>query len=182
MLFSKPHLIYAQVRPEQILPEVKLQCAPQAGGFKTGSTGSATRTESPLRDLPQIINTVPQALIRSHKATTLQDALRNVPGISYASAEGGTLGNQAFYLRGFHAGGDLFLDGIRGIGEYNRGKSYPVEAAEPILFRGGHAQLRAWILAWRRCREPEDVVVVVLRVIPCAHLARRDFDECDHEQ
>ena len=40
--------------------------------------------------------------------------------MSYAAAEGGTQANQVFYLRGFPAGGDIFIDGVRDIGEYNR--------------------------------------------------------------
>ena len=54
-------------------------------GFRTDTTSTATRTDTPLRDIPQFINMVPQALIRSQNATSLADALRNVPGISYAA-------------------------------------------------------------------------------------------------
>ncbi len=50
--------------------------------FAPTRRAAGTRTETPLRDVPQFINIVPQALIRSQGATTLQDALRNVPGIS----------------------------------------------------------------------------------------------------
>ena len=82
------------------LPEVRVREAPDTG-FRTDTTRSGTRTETPLRDIPQFINTVPQALIRSQNATTLTDALRNVPGISYGAAEGGTQANQVFFLRGF---------------------------------------------------------------------------------
>ena len=59
-------------------------------------------------------------MIRSQGATTLQDALRNVPGISYAAAEGGTQSNMVCYLRGFPVNQDLYIDGIRDLGEYNR--------------------------------------------------------------
>ena len=83
-----------------VLPEVKVEGETPK---QKNETRSGTRTETPLRDIPQFINTVPQALIRSQNATTLQDALRNVPGISYAAAEGGTQANQVFYLRGFPA-------------------------------------------------------------------------------
>ena len=48
------------------------------------------------------------------------DALRNVPGIRYAAAEGGTQANQVFYLRGFPLNQDIFIDGVRDLGEYNR--------------------------------------------------------------
>src|SRR5262245_12638132 len=107
-----------QSQPEQALPEVRVRGAQE--GFRTESTGSATRTDTPLRDIPQTINIVPQEVIRSQGATTLGDALRNVPGISYAAPEGGTQANNVYYLRGFPAGGDLFLDGVRDLGEYNR--------------------------------------------------------------
>jgi catecholate siderophore receptor len=117
MLFSTPH-VFGQSRPEQTLPEVKVEGARE--GFRTEGTSAATRTETPLRDIPQFINSVPQTVLRSQNATTLTDALRNVPGISYAAAEGGTQANQVFYLRGFPAGGDLFIDGVRDVGEYNR--------------------------------------------------------------
>ena len=110
---------FAQTQPEQSLPEVRVRATPE-GGFAPEATGTATRTETPLRDIPQIINTVPQEVIRSQGATNLGDALRNVPGITYAAPEGGTQANNVYYLRGFPAGGDLFLDGIRDLGEYNR--------------------------------------------------------------
>lgn len=105
-------------RRDTTLPEVKVTGAEE--GFRKETTGTATRTETPLRDIPQFINTVPESLIRSQNATSLQDALRNVPGISYAAAEGGTQANQIFYIRGFPSGGDLFIDGVRDVGEYNR--------------------------------------------------------------
>jgi catecholate siderophore receptor len=101
------------------LPPVNVE-AKKEQGFATEATEAATRTDTPLRDIPQTINIVPQSLIRSQGATTLTDALRNVPGISYAAAEGGTLANQLFYLRGFPINEDIFIDGVRDLGEYNR--------------------------------------------------------------
>ena len=120
LMFSAAPTALAQTQSEQTLPEIKVQGGQEQPSFRTDTTRGATRTETPLRDVPQFINSVPQTLIRSQGATTLQDALRNVPGVSYAAAEGGTQANQVFYLRGFPAGGDLFIDGIRDIGEYNR--------------------------------------------------------------
>jgi catecholate siderophore receptor len=117
---SQPDVVaQAPAKPEQTLPEVKVQDS-QNTGFRTEGTRTGTRTDTPLRDIPQFINTVPQALIRSQGATTLQDALRNVPGVSYAAAEGGTQANQVFYLRGFPINQDIFIDGVRDLGEYNR--------------------------------------------------------------
>ena len=121
----------AQQANEPSLPEVKVKAAPEEPGFRTDVIRTGTRTETPLRDIPQIINVVPQSLIRSQNATTLQDALRNVPGISYAAAEGGTQANQVFYLRGFPLNQDIFIDAVRDLGEYNR-DLFATEAVEVL--------------------------------------------------
>jgi catecholate siderophore receptor len=114
--FAAPEWALAQAQSEQTLPEVRVR----GDSYRTETTVSPTRTETPMRDIPQFINTVPQSVIHAQGATTIQDALRNVPGISYAAAEGGTQSNMLLYLRGFPVNQDLYLDGVRDLGEYNR--------------------------------------------------------------
>ena len=75
---------------QQTLPEVKVTAPPEGQGFKTDTT-NINRTEMPLRDIPQFINTVPEPLIRQQAITSLQEALRNVPGVTFTAAEGGVL-------------------------------------------------------------------------------------------
>src|SRR5215831_4433679 len=58
----------AQTASETTLPAVKVE--ERKDDFKTESTRGGTRTETPLRDIPQFINEVPQAVIRSQGATT----------------------------------------------------------------------------------------------------------------
>jgi catecholate siderophore receptor len=119
-LFGAEGGAFAQTTtPEVTLPEVKVE-GTRDTGFRTESSRTGTRTDTPLRDIPQLINVVPQALIRSQGATSLGDALRNVPGISYGAAEGGTQANQVLFLRGFPLNEDIFIDGVRDLGEYNR--------------------------------------------------------------
>jgi catecholate siderophore receptor len=118
LVFAAPEWAMAQAQSEQTLPEVRVRGAQEP--YVAPNTSSGTRTDTPLRDIPQFINTVPQEVIRQQGATSLSDALRNVPGISYAAPEGGTQANFLYYMRGFPAGGDLFLDQIRDLGEYNR--------------------------------------------------------------
>ena len=113
-LYSASRLALA----DTTLPEVKVEGDVER--FRRETTSSATRTESTLRDIPQFINTIPDEVIRSRGATTLQEVLRTVPGISYAAAEGGTQSNQVVYLRGFPLNADTYVDGIRDMGEYNR--------------------------------------------------------------
>ncbi len=49
----------------------------------------------------------------------MEDALRNVPGITFQSGEGGMQGDAPF-IRGFQARTDIFRDGIRDPGWYTR--------------------------------------------------------------
>jgi catecholate siderophore receptor len=86
---------------------------------------AATRTASPkytepLRDVPQTITVIPQALMEAQSATTLRDVLRNVPGITIQAGEGGTPAGDQMAIRGFSARTDIFIDGVRDFGGYSR--------------------------------------------------------------
>ena len=72
-----------------------------------------------LLDTPQSINVIPAEVIREQGVGNLQDALKNVPGITLNAGEGGTHGDLV-NLRGFPAGDDYFLDGLRDTGLYDR--------------------------------------------------------------
>ena len=77
------------------------------------------KTPQLLRDIPQTINVVDKNLMQSQGATSLSDALRNVPGITIGGAEGGQIGNN-INLRGFTARTDIYMDGFRDRGQYYR--------------------------------------------------------------
>ena len=72
-----------------------------------------------ILDTPQSINVVPAEVIRQQGVNNLQDALKNVPGITLNAGEGGTHGDLV-NLRGFSAGDDYFMDGLRDTGLYDR--------------------------------------------------------------
>ena len=84
---------------------------------ETGLATSVTRT---VQDTPQIINVVPQELIKQQNITTLEQGLRDVPGITVAIGEGGTLAGDQFKIRGQDASGDIYIDGLRDFGVYTR--------------------------------------------------------------
>lgn len=79
-----------------------------------------SRMPQPLQDIPQSITVVPQELLQEQGATSFQDALRNVTGISLNAGEGGGAQGDNLTLRGFNARNDIFLDGIREQGSYTR--------------------------------------------------------------
>jgi catecholate siderophore receptor len=72
-----------------------------------------------LKDTPQSVTVVPQEVLQAQSATRLEDALKNVPGITLNAGEGAARGDTV-NLRGFSAFNDFFLDGIRDAAVYNR--------------------------------------------------------------
>lgn len=84
------------------------------------STG-ISRLPSSVKETPQIINVIPEKVIEQQQATTLEEALRNVPGITMSTGEGrgGQNGSQ-FRIRGLTSVGDVYTGGLRDFGTYQR--------------------------------------------------------------
>jgi catecholate siderophore receptor len=74
----------------------------------------------PIQDIPQSIIVIPQQQLREQGVTSLEQALRNVPGITVTIGEGGTLNGDQFKIRGFDAQNDVYVDGLRDFGVYTR--------------------------------------------------------------
>ena len=93
-------------------------------------TGHPTISEIPtsFQDTAQNVTVVPQALMTDQAVNNVQDALKNVPGITLNAGEGGTHGDN-INLRGFAASDDFFLDGLRDTGFYTR-DSFNLESIE----------------------------------------------------
>jgi catecholate siderophore receptor len=80
----------------------------------------STMPSTSLQDTPQAVTVVSGETMRQQATTTLGDALRNVPGITIAIGEGGTLAGDQFKIRGFDAKDDVYLDGLRDFAAYTR--------------------------------------------------------------
>jgi catecholate siderophore receptor len=93
----------------------------RVSGEAVDVTGAAAKLptpkySAPLAETPQTIQVIPRALIEEQGATTLTEALRNVPGITLQAGEGGGASNTSgdmFNMRGFSANNSLFVDGVR---------------------------------------------------------------------
>jgi catecholate siderophore receptor len=72
-----------------------------------------------LQDTPQSVNVVPQHIVQDQAVTRLEDALKNVPGVTLNAGEGAARGD-TINIRGFSAFNDFFLDGIRDAAVYVR--------------------------------------------------------------
>lgn len=111
----------APVDPVTTMPEVVVTGKNQKDkkNYKPEKMASSKYTE-PLRDVPQTVTVIPQAVIESQGATTLRDVLKNTPGISMQAGEGGTPAGDQMTIRGFSARTDIFIDGVRDFGGYAR--------------------------------------------------------------
>ncbi|MGD9803063.1 MAG: TonB-dependent receptor [Hyphomicrobiaceae bacterium] len=93
---------------------------PSSGNTLESGTGIA-RLPGTVQDTPQVVNVVPQEQIRQQNATSVDQVLRNVPGITVAIGEGGGgFNGDQFRVRGFEAKGDIYVDGLRDFGVYVR--------------------------------------------------------------
>lgn len=80
-----------------------------------------SRMQDDVLHTPQTINVVPQILMQQQNVKSLDEALKNVPGItaSVGEGEGGMSGDQ-FLIRGFAAQNDIYENGLRDFGVYTR--------------------------------------------------------------
>jgi len=79
-------------------------------GYRVPNAATVTRTDTPLRDIPQSIQIIPQEVLRDQNVTRLQDATRNVAGGSQSSSSV-TGDEQQVVLRGFES--RIFRNGVR---------------------------------------------------------------------
>lgn len=94
-------------------------------------TGLA-RLPGTIQDIPQTINVIPRIVLEQQGVTTLDQALRNVPGITLGVGEGGGAFNgDQFRIRGFDAKDDIYADGLRDFGVYTR-DSFNYESVEVL--------------------------------------------------
>jgi catecholate siderophore receptor len=73
-----------------------------------------------IQDTPQAVTLIDGAKLKAQGINTLEQALRNVPGITIAIGEGGTLNGDQFKIRGFDSKDDVYVDGLRDFGVYTR--------------------------------------------------------------
>jgi iron complex outermembrane recepter protein len=70
------------------------------GSYRVPDSSTATKTDTPLRDIPQSIQIVPQQVLEDQNVTRLDEAIRNVPGVVNSFPP--NFANGAFFaIRGF---------------------------------------------------------------------------------
>ncbi|MEH2094189.1 MAG: TonB-dependent siderophore receptor [Nostoc sp.] len=86
---------------------IELVVTGEQDGYSVPDASTATKTDTPLRDIPQSIQVVPQQVLRDQQVTRLNDALRNVPGVITTLGTPGNSEESSFTIRGFDSGTTL---------------------------------------------------------------------------
>jgi len=89
------------------------------GGYKAEQVQSPKFT-APLSETPQAVTVVTEDIMRDTAATSLEEAVRRVPGITFLAGEGGQPIADRPVIRGFNSTSNLFVDGVRDIGDQTR--------------------------------------------------------------
>jgi catecholate siderophore receptor len=110
---------FANARTVRLAPTTNTLENVTVVGSRIPDASSAKYTE-PVRDIPQSITVVPQAVLAAQGVTSLRDAVRNVTGLTVNAGEGGATPGDNFNIRGFSARSDVFVNGVRDVGGYSR--------------------------------------------------------------
>jgi catecholate siderophore receptor len=78
--------------------------------YRGGTTTTATRTLTPLEDVPQAITVITQEAMADQRMESVADVVRYVPGVGMAQGEGN---RDNPILRGSGTSAGFFVDGIR---------------------------------------------------------------------
>jgi len=100
--------------------------APPAAATSVIST--ATRTPTPLRDVPQAVTVVGHTLIADQAMLGMADVTRNIPGVTMGQGEGN---RDQMTIRGNNSTSTFFVDGMRDDVQYFR-DLYNVERVEAL--------------------------------------------------
>lgn len=103
--------------------------------YRAKNTATATKTDTPLRDVPQAVTIVTDKLIRDQAMQTMADVVRYVPGVTMGQGEGH---RDAPTLRGNASTADFYIDGVRDDVQYFR-DLYNVERVE--VLKGPNAMI-----------------------------------------
>ena len=78
--------------------------------YRAGATSALTGLDLDFLELPRVVDVIPEQLLLDQKITELDEALRNVPGVSFSDGFGGS--NNDFLIRGFRRN-TIYRNGLR---------------------------------------------------------------------
>ncbi len=119
----------ALAQQEVTLPSVQVNATADAPfNPQTSPQGKFT---APLVDTPKTVQVIGEEIIKQTGATSLKDALKSTPGITFGNGEGGNPSGDQPFIRGMDAQSSTFVDGMRDIAAGSR-EVFNLESVEVI--------------------------------------------------
>ncbi|NDJ19826.1 TonB-dependent receptor plug domain-containing protein, partial [Myxacorys almedinensis] len=123
------------LNPEADEPDEEIVVTGERGGYRVPNTSVGTRTDTPLRDIPQSIQIIPQEVLRDQNVTNFNEAVRNVPGVIPTSPTSNA--NALFIIRGFSnfnfSNSNILRNGLRQSGGIEVETNPDIERIEVLL-------------------------------------------------
>jgi catecholate siderophore receptor len=90
--------------------------ADAAAPYKVDHLQASGKFPEPLLNTPKTVTVLSKEVLQDKNATTLKQAVLSTAGVTLGTGEGGNAFGDRFFIRGFDARNDVFLDGIRDAG------------------------------------------------------------------
>jgi catecholate siderophore receptor len=78
-----------------------------------GDRLASPKFSEPIVNLPKTVTVLTKEILDDKDATSLKDVARTTAGVTIGTGEGGNAFGDRFFIRGFDARNDVFVDGIR---------------------------------------------------------------------
>ena len=81
--------------------------------YKGDRIQASGKFPEPLLNTPKTVTVLTKDVLEDKNATTLKQAILSTAGVTLGSGEGGNAFGDRFFIRGFDARNDVFIDGVR---------------------------------------------------------------------
>ena len=90
--------------------------ADAAAPYKVDRVQASGKFPEPILNTPKSITVLSKEVLADKNATTLKQAILSTAGVTLGTGEGGNAFGDRFFIRGFDARNDIFIDGVRDSG------------------------------------------------------------------
>ena len=90
--------------------------ADAAAPYKVDHVQASGKFPEPLLNTPKTVTVLSKEVLEDKNATTLKQAVLSTAGVTLGTGEGGNAFGDRFFIRGFDARNDVFIDGVRDSG------------------------------------------------------------------
>ena len=84
--------------------------------YKVDHLQASGKFPEPLLNTPRTVTVLSKEVLEDKNATTLKQAVLSTAGVTLGTGEGGNAFGDRFFIRGFDARNDVFIDGVRDSG------------------------------------------------------------------